>query len=223
MHLSLLSKKGGCKAYHDTSLIFIDFCKKYCMILHENTIISEEIFENNFICDLEACKGECCVQGDSGAPLEDEELTILDDVYEEVKPYLTPEGQKTIAEQGKYQQDFDGEWVTPLIDGRECAYTIFDERGIAKCGIEMAYLDKKIKWQKPLSCHMYPIRIVKLADHEAINYHRWPICDPACILGQREQVTIHQFLKGPLVRKYGSIWYQGLEKIYEQWKFQSGK
>ena len=190
------------------------------MILHENTIVSEDIFDNYFICDLGKCKGACCVKGDSGAPLEEEELGKLDDLYLDIKPYLTPEGQKSIEEQGHYLQDFDGEWVTPLNSGKECAYTIFDDKGIAKCGIETAYLDGAIDWPKPLSCHLYPIRVVQLGEHDAINYHRWPICDPACILGKREKVAIHQFLKGPLVRKYGSKWYRGLEEIYKQWKKQ---
>jgi hypothetical protein len=190
------------------------------MILHENTIVSEDIFDNHFICDLSKCKGACCVQGDSGAPLEDDELGKLDDLYLDIKPYLSEEGKKAIAEQGHYLQDFDGEWVTPLINSRECAYTVFDEKGIAKCGIEMAYLDGAIDFPKPQSCHLYPIRVVKLGEHEALNYHRWPICDPACILGKKEQVTVHQFLKGPLVRRYGSKWYKGLEEIYKHWKKQ---
>lgn len=188
------------------------------MIIHEKTIVSEEIFEENFICDLGKCKGECCVQGDSGAPLEDEELGILDDIYEDVKPYITPQGQKAIEEQGKYLQDFDGEWVTPLIEGRECAYTVFDEKGIAKCGIEMAHADGKVNWPKPMSCHMYPIRVVKLIEHEALNYHRWNICSPACALGDKEKVSVFEFLKGPLVRKYGNSWYKGLEVIFREWK-----
>jgi len=188
------------------------------MIIHKNTLISEEIFENQFICDLDACKGECCVSGDSGAPLEEDELGKLDDVYQEVKPYLTSISQQTIEQQGRYLQDFDGEWVTPLNDGNECAFTVFDDRGIAKCGIELAYLDGKIDWPKPLSCHLYPIRIVKLSDHDAINYHKWPICNAACVLGKKEKVTIHQFLKQPLVRKYGSKWYKGLELIYNEWE-----
>ena len=119
------------------------------MILHENTIVSEDIFKEKFICDLGKCKGECCVSGDSGAPLEDEELGRLDDHFEDIEPYLTREGKKAIQEQGRYLQDFDGEWVTPLINGRECAYTVFDGAGIAKCGIEMAHLDGKFKWPKP--------------------------------------------------------------------------
>lgn len=187
------------------------------MIIHENTIVSEDIFDKNFICDLGKCKGECCIQGDSGAPLEDEELGILDDIYPDVKPYITPQGQKAIEEQGRYLQDFDGEWVTPLIEGRECAFTVFDEKGIAKCSIEMAYLDGKVNWPKPLSCHLYPIRIVKLAEHDALNYHQWPVCNAACILGDKEQVTIHQFLKTPLIRKYGAKWYKGLNEIYKEW------
>ena len=188
------------------------------MILHDNTIVSEDIFEEHFICDLGKCKGECCVQGDSGAPLEEEELGILDDIYPDVKPYLTREGQNAIEKQGRYIQDVDGEWVTPLIEGRECAFTVFDEKGIAKCGIEMAHLDGKVDWPKPMSCHLYPIRVVKLAVHDAVNYHRWPVCNAACVLGEKEQVTIHQFLKAPLIRKYGAKWYKELEDIYIHWK-----
>jgi len=188
------------------------------MILHDNTIVSEDIFEEHFICDLGKCKGECCVQGDSGAPLEAEELGILDDIYPDVKPYLTREGQNAIDKQGRYIQDVDGEWVTPLIEGRECAFTVFDEKGIAKCGIEMAHLDGKVDWPKPMSCHLYPIRVVKLLVHDAVNYHRWPICSAACVLGEKEQVTVHQFLKTPLIRKYGAKWYKELEEIYIHWK-----
>ena len=188
------------------------------MIIHENTILSEEIFEQNFICDVAKCKGECCVAGDSGAPLEDDELGIFDDIYEDVKPYITKEGRKAIEEQGRYLQDFDGEWVTPLIEGRECAYTVFDNKGIAKCGIEMAYSDGKVKWPKPLSCHLYPIRTVKLATHEALNYHKWQVCSPACALGDREKVSVFEFLKAPLIRKYGAPWYKGAELIFKEWK-----
>ena len=187
------------------------------MIIYENTLISEDLFEEKFICNLDACKGECCVAGDSGAPLEKEELPVLDKIYPEIKPYLRPESLRAIEKQGLYMRDFDGEWVTPLNDGKECSYTVFDENGVAKCAIELAFLDGKIQWPKPLSCHLYPVRIVKLASHEALNYHRWPICDAACELGKKENVTIHRFLKSGLIRKFGVKWYRGLEKLYAEW------
>ena len=188
------------------------------MIIHENTIVSEDLFDEQFICNLDACKGECCVAGDSGAPLDTDELGILDDVFDEVKPYLSPESIQEINRQGRYLLDYDGEWVTPLNNGKECSYTVFNEKGIAKCGIELAYIDGKTDWPKPISCHLYPIRIVKLADHEALNYHRWPVCNAACTLGKKDGVSIFEFLKSPLVRKYGYAWYKGLERIFVEWK-----
>ena len=183
------------------------------MIKHGNTLISDEVIEEKFICDLNKCKGACCVEGESGAPLEDDELKQLQKVYAKVKPYLTPDGIKAIDEQGLYLKDNDDEWVTPLMwAGGPCAYTVF-ENGIALCGIEKAYRDGKIKFKKPISCHLYPIRISKLKTGDALNYHEWEVCSPACKLGKKNKVHVYEFLKDALVRKYGEEWYKELEVI----------
>ncbi|MBL0105632.1 MAG: DUF3109 family protein [Bacteroidetes bacterium] len=180
------------------------------MIAIGNTLISEDIFEKNFVCDLNACKGACCVKGDYGAPLEDDELAILDSIYDKVKPYLTESGIKAIEKQGKYIRYERKEWVTPLAKGKECAYTIFDD-GVAKCGIEKAYYEGKVDWKKPISCHLYPIRITKQKNgYDAINYDRWNICNPACKLGESLKVPVFKFLKESLTRKYGEAWYKEL-------------
>lgn len=181
------------------------------MILVENTVISDDVAEKFFVCNLEKCKGACCVEGDLGAPLEESELPILEEIYEQVKPYLSKEGIEAIEKQGKYIKDWEGDFSTTTIDEKECAYAIYDERGILKCGIEQAYLDGKISWKKPISCHLYPIRITKYDEYEAINYNRWSICSDACELGEKLSVPVYQFLKEPLIRKYGEKWYKELE------------
>lgn len=184
------------------------------MLAIENTLVSEEIFDKKFVCDLNACKGACCIQGESGAPLEEEETKILDEIYEKVKPYMVEKGIKAVAKQGTSVIDSDGDYVTPLVGkDKECAYVFFDGEGIAKCAIEQAWLDKMIGWQKPISCHLYPIRISKLKMHEAVNYHKWNVCKPACACGEKLQVPVFRFLKAPLIRKFGKEWYKALEKI----------
>lgn len=184
------------------------------MIAIDNTLVSEELLEKKFVCDLNACKGECCVAGDSGAPLEDRETTILDDIYEDVKPYMAADGIKAIEAQGKYLIDFDGDIVTPLVEDKHCAYVYF-ENEIAKCAIEKAYYEGKIDFKKPISCHLYPVRISKYKDFEAVNYDKWNICSPACDCGSKLGVKVYQFLKEPLTRKYGEKWYEQL-KLYDE-------
>ncbi len=186
------------------------------MILVGNVVLSDDIKENFFVCDLEACKGACCVEGDAGAPLEDEETKILEEIYPLVKDYITEEGRKVIEAQGTWVIDKDGDKGTPTLgDNRECAYALYDERGILKCGIEQAYLDGKISWKKPISCHLYPIRVTKYDQYDALNYDRWHICDPACQLGKSLQVPLYAFLKDALVRKYGEAWYAELVEDIE--------
>jgi len=174
-------------------------------------LISDDLFEKRFVCDLSACKGACCIEGDAGAPLDEEELERLDEVYDEVRPYLSEVGQQAIEKQGLFVVDHDGEYVTPLINGAECAYTVFDQAGTAKCGIEQAYRDGKTKWMKPISCHLYPIRLLKLSEHTALNYHQWPICAPACDCGDKLDVKVYRFLKEPLTRKFGAEFFEQLE------------
>lgn len=186
------------------------------MIVLQNTVISDDIRDNFFVCNLEKCKGACCVEGDLGAPLEEEELAILADNYEHIKPYMTGAGKLAVEEQGLYIQDFEGDYSTPTIENRECAYALYDNQGILKCAIEQAYYDGKISWKKPISCHLYPIRITKYDDFEALNYDRWSICAAACNFGADLGVKVYQFLKEPLIRKYGESWYSELTELIEK-------
>ena len=182
------------------------------MILIDNTCISDDIEDQLFVCNLDKCKGACCVEGDSGAPLDEDELAILDEIYPHVEPYLTQAGKDVIAKEGTYTKDWDGDYVTPIINGKECAYALYDERGILKCGIEQAYNDGKISYKKPISCHLYPIRVTKYEQYHALNYDRWEICSPACSLGQELGVPVYKFLKEPLIRAYGPEWYNQLSQ-----------
>ncbi len=188
------------------------------MIAIDDTLISEEILEKAFVCDLSKCKGACCVEGDAGAPLEKEEKLILEQGYSAVKPYLRKEGIAAIESQGKAVVDpNDGEFVTPLVNGAECAYVIFDEKGVTKCGIEKAWEEGATSFRKPVSCHLYPIRISKYPSFDAVNYHKWQICAPACSLGAQLKVPVYQFAKDALVRKYGEDWFKQLEIVAENW------
>ena len=194
------------------------------MIQIEDKLISEEIFSEAFVCNLSKCKGACCVEGDIGAPLEKEEAPILEAIYEKIKPYLTEEGKKAIEKQGTWVIDpNDGDFVTPMVEDKECVYVTYDEKGITKCAIEKAYEDGVIDWQKPISCHLYPIRAQKYSTFEAMNYHEWSICSDACTLGKELQVPVYQFLKTPLIRKYGEEFYTMLSDAADEWKKEFGK
>lgn len=182
----------------------------------DNTLISEEILENDFVCNLNSCKGACCVDGESGAPLHDDETKVLVDIFTKVKPFLRPEGIKAIEEQGAFVKGEDGEWETPLVNNSECAYVTFSKEGITKCGLEQAYNQGATTWKKPISCHLYPIRIREYTEFTAVNYHKWEICDPACSLGAELKVPIYKFVKEALTRKFGEAWYQELEKVAQE-------
>ena len=193
------------------------------MIQIDDKLISEDLFSEEFVCNLAKCKGICCVEGDAGAPLDEDETHILDEIYPKIKPYLRPEGIQAIEEQGTYTLDFEGDLVTPLVNNAECAYVIFGEKGYTKCAIEKAYEDGVIDWQKPISCHLYPIRITEYSNFSAINYHEWDICSDACTLGKELGVKVYQFLKKPLIRKYGEEFYQTLSEAAEEWEKEFGK
>lgn len=181
------------------------------MIIIENTLVSDDLIEEQFVCDLNKCKGFCCVGGDMGAPLEESELEILKEIYPKVKDFMSTEGIQAIEEQGLSVIDpSDGELTIPLIHGNECAYTIF-ENGIAFCAIEKAWKAGKTDFQKPISCHLYPVRVTPYDGFEAVNYHHWNICAPACELGTHLKVPLFRFLKDSLIRKYGMDWYLQLE------------
>ena len=187
------------------------------MLAIENTLISEDIIEKKFVCDLNKCKGACCVSGDMGAPLDEDELPILKKIYNKVKPYMTAEGIHSIETQGHYIHEGNNEYSTPLNKGKECSYVYF-ENEVALCAIEKAYLDGKIDYKKPISCHLYPTRITKHKDYDALNYDYWDVCTPACKLGQSLQVPVYVFLKESLTRKYGEEWYKELTFAAEEFK-----
>lgn len=172
-----------------------------------------------FICDLPKCLGACCVHGISGAPLELEEIAILEEEIEKILPFLKPEGIKAIIEQGVAVADFEGELTTPLIDGKECAFCV-EENGISFCGIEKAFKANKTTYLKPISCHLYPIRIKKFADIIAVNYDRWDICKQAVILGNKEGIPVYKFLKEPIIRRFGEEFYTQLEEAASMLKDQ---
>jgi len=185
------------------------------MIEVGSVLVHEDIVRENFVCNLKKCKGACCLEGDSGAPLNHDELHILDEIYPKVKPFMTAKGIATIEETGTYVTDFEGDYTTPCVDtNKECAYVTW-ENGITKCAIEKAYEYGAISWKKPLSCHLYPIRITKYPEFDVLNYDRWSICSPACSFGNELKVHVHEFLKEPLIRKYGEEWYKELEEAVE--------
>ena len=184
------------------------------MIIVENTLVSEDILDVKFVCDLNACKGQCCVQGDEGAPLEKDEIEILKEIKEEVLPYMTEEGIRVIEKEGVYALSDDNELVTPLVNKEHCAYVFFD-KGIAKCAIEKAFDEGKIEFKKPISCHLYPVRVSKNENYDAVNYHEWAVCESACECGTRLNVPVYKFLKEPLIRKFGKDWFTQVEVAAE--------
>ena len=186
------------------------------MMQIENTLISDDLLEKEFVCNIQKCKGACCVEGEAGAPLEERELALLEKHFEAVAPYLNESGLAEIKKQGRYVKGLDGEWETPIIDGKECVYTIFDEKGHVACGIEKAYRDGKIDWKKPISCHLYPIRVQQYSEFAAVNYHHWQICDSGCALGEELKVPVYQFVKEALIRKFGKAWYATLEQVAQE-------
>ena len=181
------------------------------MKIIQNILVSDDIFTEHFCCDLQECNGMCCVEGDVGAPLEPEEISDLEDNYPIFKKYMTPEGVEKVEENGTFDYDMEGSFVTPLLQDESCAFVYFEE-GIAKCAIEKAFLNGEIDFQKPISCHLYPIRVKKLPDYEALNYHRWGVCHSACDNGEALKLPLYKFLKEPLIRRYGELWYENLEK-----------
>jgi hypothetical protein len=179
------------------------------MIQIDDKLISLDVFEQPFACDLSKCKGACCVHGDSGAPLDETEVEAIEKAWPFVKSYLREESIKSIQEQGFSVVDDDGDIVTPLLNGEECAYAIFED-GIALCAIEKAFFANQITFRKPLSCHLYPIRLGKLRDGTAVNYHHWHICESARQNGKLLGTKVYEFAADALKRKFGDAWYEEL-------------
>lgn len=180
------------------------------MIEIEKALVSLDVLQRKFCCNIQMCKGACCVHGDAGAPLTLEEAGDLEDYLDEISPYISSDGLFSILEQGAFVRDSDGEIVTPLINNKECAYTIFKE-GIAFCAVEMAFRDQAIPFNKPVSCHLYPIRIKSFEDYDAVNYDVWDICNQAREDGERGNILVYQFVKDALIRKYGTAWFEQLD------------
>jgi hypothetical protein len=191
------------------------------MIVIDNVIVSSEVVDEQFVCDLSRCKGGCCVDGDAGAPLENAELDHLNKFFAEIKPYLDKEGLAVIEEMGHYVYDRQFGWVTPTIRHKMCAYGYVDPSGVVKCAIEKAYNDGVIPWRKPLSCHLFPIRTKTSRDgeHEYVNYEpRQDLCKAGCHLGKKLKVPVYVFLKDAIIRKYGPEFYEVLDKIAKEYK-----
>jgi Protein of unknown function (DUF3109) len=185
------------------------------MILIDNKLISDEVIEEQFVCDLNKCKGACCEDGDAGAPLTNEELDEIVNNYEIFSKYMTKEGKREIEKQGKYTYDVTFGWVTPTVNNAICAYGFKDKSGTIMCAIEQAYNNKEIAWKKPISCHLFPIKITKSkqdSDIEYVNYEpREDLCAAACSFGKKLKVPAYVFLKDSLIRKYGEAFYEALE------------
>lgn len=182
------------------------------LIIEDRVIVSDDVIREQFVCQLEACRGACCWEGDYGAPLEESELETLQAIFPLVRPYLRPDGIAAIEAQGTaVYVERAGIHATTLVENQACAYMTIDQQGVAHCGIEQAYNEGVVDFKKPISCHLYPIRVEQLRFHEALNYDRWDICSAACTNGEALAVPIYRFVKEALIRKYGEDFYAQLE------------
>ena len=191
------------------------------MIEIDGKIVSTDLLTECFCCDIAACKGQCCIDGDSGAPLDIDEVDILEQEYENYKPYMTPEGIAAVEQQGFMVVDSDGDYTTPLVNGCECAYTFVNEQGITLCAIEAAYRAGKCSFKKPISCHLYPIRVVEFSNGTVgLNYHRWSVCSSARECGKKLGVPVYKSLKEAITRRFGEDFYAQLDAAAELLKQQ---
>lgn len=188
------------------------------MIHLQDTLVSEEMLEKDFVCNLSECKGMCCVEGDYGAPMEPKEVETIHKNLEKIKPYMTREGRRKLQEEGFHEVDPEGDTVTTCINDRDCVFARQESDGVYKCSIERAWEDGELDFQKPLSCHLYPAKISDIADMKAVNYDRWDICDPACELGRSLEVPVYKFLRHALIRAFGEAWYQELDAIAQSFR-----
>jgi hypothetical protein len=186
------------------------------MIEIEDKIISDDLFEKKFVCDLQKCKGVCCVEGDSGAPLTKKEILDIDKNISKIKTEMSPTALSILEKKDFYYVDSDGDQVTSLINEKECVFVVYDQNKIAKCSIESAFRKNKINFNKPISCHLYPIRVKKYENFQAINVDSWHICQPACKCGTELNVPVFKFLKNAIVRSWGLNFFQRLDSVYDQ-------
>ena len=183
------------------------------MLAIDDVLISDDILNQYFACDISSCCGKCCIEGDAGAPLEEEEISILEDYFDEIKPFMSEKGRDMVMQSGVFDYDMDGKLVTPLVNDSECAFVYF-ENNVAKCSIEAAFDAKKIDFQKPISCHLYPIRVKKCGFCELLTYHQWEICEKAKKHGKNMNISLLNHLKLPLTRRYGSDFFNKIKKNY---------
>lgn len=188
------------------------------MLQIKDSLVSLDILERHFLCDLNACKGECCIEGDAGAPITAEEYEKLQELTPAVWEMLTPAARRVLEEQGPAYYDEDGDLVTSIVDGRDCVFTTYDANGMCLCALEKLYREGKSDFYKPISCHLYPARLRELpGGMTAVNYHRWKVCKAAEVLGRAKDVRVYQFLEGPLVRRFGREWYDELCEAASAW------
>ncbi len=187
-----------------------------------DTLVSLDLAERFFCCDLDACHGECCIEGDAGAPITENEKKELERLLPEINDELLPQAQEVIRRQGVSYVDEEGDMVTSIIDGRNCVFTCFAPGGMCQCAIEKAYRDGRVAMRKPISCYLYPLRITEYPSFTAVNYHRWKICRPAEALGRKLGLRLYQFLKEPLIQRFGKEWYDELCLACESYLEQYG-
>ena len=192
------------------------------MLEIQNTLVTLDLIERFFCCDLSRCLGQCCIDGDAGAPVTPEEVDLLREVLPEVWNDLAPEARRVIEEQGVSYVDEEGDLVTSIVNGRDCVFTCYAEGGMCLCAIEKAYREGRVNWRKPMSCALYPVRLKEYDGFTAVNLHRWKICKCAEVLGRREGLRAYQFLRGPLIDRFGQEWYDELAATAEEYLRQYG-
>jgi len=183
-----------------------------------DVLISDEVLTERFVCDLENCMGACCIEGDAGAPVDLDEIMQIEEVLPIIWDQLSIPARKVINKQGVAYTDPEGQLVTSIVNNKDCVFTCYDEKGCCFCALEKAYREGKTRFYKPLSCHLYPIRHKRVGDLDALNYHQWEVCKAAVLLGQKKDVRVYEFLKEPLIRKFGEVWYQELTEAVEELK-----
>lgn len=193
------------------------------MLEIQNTLVSLDLVERFFCCDLEKCLGQCCIDGDAGAPITDEERQKIEEILPEIWNDLLPQAQEVIREQGVSYVDEEGDLVTSIVNGQNCVFTTFGKDGMCLCAIEKAYREGRVDFLKPSSCHLYPVRLTTYPSFTAVNYHRWKICKCAEVLGQKEGIRVYQFLRGPLIARFGQEWYDELCQACEAYLAEYGE
>lgn len=186
------------------------------MIQIGDVVVSLDVLKEKFLCNLDACKGACCIEGDAGAPVELDEIEKLEEVLPIIWEGLAPEAREVIDKQGVVYTDQEGDLVTSIVHNKDCVFTCYDERGCCYCAIEKAFREGKTDFYKPVSCHLYPIRVGDYGPYKAVNYNRWDVCKAAVLLGQKENLPVYKFLKEPLIRKFGEEWYAELAEVTEE-------